>query len=326
MREKTLIIEEYEEKRQEKFRQILSRMVRDEQVNLTVRLVYHRVEITRKILDSIADTIKSVGKEREFMIEVILETDQWKRLKRLYKVLNQYGITVELCGSDSINIMQLKKYKRKMLLERVILHSESYEDFHSQYEKWKIAEIPIQLKGYTLSSTEYREFFEEWVYDAHAVWFFPFEDTISSILTGVTTESCEHNSCMGKYIHLDEKDRVSFCKKGLEPTKLYVLDETKEGPLFEHEIYQNVLGDAIEKRARCQKECQMFGLCRGGCPLESADTSTCNAYIEKIAYTGRFLEQEGKTAFVHVENPCLRQLCLSLLAYGFDFTGEETQV
>ena len=97
---------------------------------------------------------------------------------------------------------------------------------------------------------------------------------------------------------------------------MYSLHE-KPTELLYNEIYDCVLSTAVAKRKQCMEGCQVFGLCRGGCPLVEHSPEHCGAYIQKVARIGAFIDKEIKTAFVDIENPCMRQFYLSLIAYGF---------
>ena len=99
---------------------------------------------------------------------------------------------------------------------------------------------------------------------------------------------------------------------------MYCLKQENPKDIY-NEVYNNTLHTAIEKRTECQNECEIFGFCRGACPLKERKQETCMALMQKVACWGTFLEKEARNAFVEIENPCMRQLYLSLIAYGFDF-------
>lgn len=274
--------------------------------------------LTKGCLNSFADTVKAVGKEHEFLVSITIETHQWKNIKRLRKCLNQYAMNIDLKVQEGIKVSEVKKYTKKVLLEKVILSCRDYLQFCEKYHVWKKTGVSVQLEGYELSIDEYLNFFEMWIHDAEAVWFVPFEDMANSILTGVHVENCENNSCMGKYLYLDKQDNVYFCSKKPEVSKMYCLKQENPKDIY-NEVYNNTLHTAIEKRTECQNECEIFGFCRGACPLKERKKEACMALMQKVACWGTFLEKEARNAFVEIENPCMRQLYLSLSAYGFNF-------
>lgn len=316
MKRKTLIIEEYDTDRQSRVQALISQYVKDGDVNLFLCLQYYRVPLRGKMLDSIADTLKAVGKTREFTVDVALRTDQWKAVKRLRKRLNRYAISVELKATPRLRIRELQRYKQKMILERLIVESGDCASFRQAYDQWKALGLPIRLEGCELTQPEYFAFFDAWIHDPKAAWFEPFEDIISGLLTGVPAGSCQHSSCMGKYLYLDEAENVYFCGQKKEAARMYSLRQGLPEPLYQ-ECYGAALRTAIERRTECMDSCQLFGLCKGGCPLAAKTTEACAEYEQKISKIGAFLQEGMADAFTGIENPCVRQMYLSLIAYGF---------
>lgn len=318
MKQRTLIIEEYEFTKQEYLREVISRMVQDKDVDLSVRLKYYQVPITRKLLNSVVDTIKDIGKNREFFVEIILETDQWKNIKHLYKVLNQYAVSVELLVSEKLKRSEVKKYTKKVLLEKLILSCNNYSTFYQLYQYWKEVGLSIKLEGYRLSENEYFEFWEEWIHDSSAVWFLAFENLLSSRLIGKLVDCCEYSSCMGKYLYIDKDENVYFCEQKKEKSKMYSLKNGIPKYIF-NTVYDRVLDAAVEKRSKCKETCSVFPLCRGGCPLDEQKMNCTQEYLKKVVHMDEFLGKELINGFANIENPCFRQFYLSLIAYGYNY-------
>lgn len=318
MKKKEFIIEEYCIKQQDQIKKLLTELTKEENVYLSVRLRYYEAPFEKKTLDNIADTIKAIGKEQEFVTDIVLETNQWKQIKKLRKRLNQYGMNVELEVSDKLQLKEIMRYRTKLLLEKIILPVNNYNDFLSAYHKWKALGLTIRLKEMILSQKEYLEFWEEWVHDESAAWFEPYENMLLSMLTGMPGNECEHSSCMGKILYLDRDENLYFCARKNAAAKMCSLKE-KMPDLVYNEIYDKVLASAVEKRHKCTKECQMFRMCRGGCPFSAGQETFCADYVQKVSHIGAFIERKIEKHFSDVENPRLRQLYLSLIAYGFRF-------
>lgn len=79
--------------------------------------------------------------------------------------------------------------------------------------------------------------------------------------------SCENTSCLGKTIFI-KKRKMSICKK----------KEFKKGIINESNIIDAVvnssftndeLRNAITKRENCKKTCEMFIVCKSGCPCQT---------------------------------------------------------
>lgn len=318
MKRKIFIIEEYEIEKQTRVQQLISKIVQEGDINLLLRLKYYHTPLTSKLIDSIADTIKNVGKEQEFVVDIVLETDQWRNIKALHRKLNQYAISIELKVSDGLKTKEIIRYKDKLLLEKLLVACEDYTTFHQAFHRWKETGLSIDTVDYELAHKEYLDFFEEWIHDAKATWFIPFEDIISSMLTGISSGNCEYSSCMGKYLYLDKNDQVYFCAKKREHTQMYSLGEAMPESLY-NEVYERALSMVIAKRNPCVENCQLFHLCRGGCAFLEKKPEVCEEYAKKISRMEDFIRKEIENAFADIENPCMRQLYLSFIAYGFRF-------
>lgn len=316
MKQKTFIIEEYEEEQKTYVQESLLKMTEEGNTHLQLRLKYYQKPLTAKKLDCMADLIKEIGKKQEFTIDIVLETNQWARVKRLYKKLNQYSLRLELAVSDRVTTKAVARYAKKTQLEKLLITCEDYVSFQKAYQKWKTVGLTIEAVEYTFSVQEYQDFFDKWVHDAEAVWLTPFEDILYSMLTGISSGSCEHSSCMGKYLYLDAEGNVYFCARKKAAAKMYHIREQHQEALY-NETYQIALQRAIEKRTQCMEQCTLFGMCRGGCPLTKPEPSFCAEYVQKLQHTERFLEKEIQNGFINMENPCLRKLYLTMIAYGF---------
>ncbi len=323
MKRKVFIVEDYIIEKQDILKNMISRLVQGEETELLLHFCFDKVPLTAKVLDHIADTVKEIGKKVEFCVDVTVETNQWKTVKKLRKQLNQYAISVEAEVSEAMSVKDVQRYKEKMLLEKLVLQCEDYASFLKLYEIWKFAGVSVKLKGYELTGEEFAQFFESWIHDKNAAGFEPFEDFIGSLTTGLVINDCRYSSCMGRILYLDRDDQVYFCEKKKEQTKMYSAAQGIPEKLY-NEVYSEVLGSAIAKRNQCSNQCEMFGLCRGGCPLEEVNPQTCHDFARKIAAVGEVIEREIGTAFTNLENPYLRQYSLTLIAYGFRLSADET--
>jgi radical SAM protein with 4Fe4S-binding SPASM domain len=263
--------------------------------------------------------MKAIGEKYEFTLLVSVETDQWERIRGLRKILNRYGFEVRLLVSDSINAELVKKYNRKLLLEQIILGADNFEDLRAEYHRWKGVGITVSAESYELTEEEYRQFFSEWISDEDGVWFLPFRNIFSSLLMGVSVEDCEHSSCLGKYLYVDEAGSVYFCRKKKSESVMYRIAEQQEGQLYRGS-YEDTLGACIKARKECRDNCGKFNICHGGCPLNPRKNTMCTAYRNLIPELVDFIQKEIGNYFSDLKNPCLRQLYLSMIAYGYDMS------
>lgn len=318
MKRKIFIIEEYEKEREREVRSLLQGLLQEEELNLLIRMKYERKSLSKESLESMAEVLRSLGKEKEFIVDLEVVTDQWNLVRKNRKILNQYSIRVELKVCNEKELKQVDRYKEKLLLEKICISSEDYPSFLKLYDKWKKIKIPV-CSEYELTIEEYLEFFQYWIRDREAVWYAPFEDLLISLLTGNPSNDCVHNSCMGKYLYLDEEHQVYFCAKKDPCTKMYRQSSGNIENLY-NDAYDRYLKCAVEKRNACLKECDAYSLCKGGCVLKEKNAQYCTEFAQKVSCAAQFLEHEMKSAFVNVENVCIRQLYLSLIAYGFRYT------
>lgn len=324
MKQKTLILEEYQPDRQKEAGRLLRLLAAEEETSVMVILRYLQTPPDKEKVLSIAELMKTVGREREFTADVILETNQWKAVRRLKKTLNRFSIRIRLWVTKELKPKELVKYKERMLLDTLVLPCQDFAQFHGAYEKWKQVGLMLGTEPYRLGGEDFSElfleFFNEWLQDSEAVWLEELEDMSGSLLTGLPTSDCRYSSCLGKYLYLDADGRVYFCREKRRETCLGRAEELSE-QLFDKDSYQRVLEGAIRQRRSCGESCGIYSFCKGGCPLEERADLRCQELHRQLGIIREVLEKELPTAFENIENRCLRQLCLSLVAYGFDFSS-----
>ncbi len=320
MKQKNLIIEEYQPHWQRDVQLLLRQLVTEEETSVMLVLKYFRTPVSKRALLSFADLVKDVGREQEFTVDVTLETDQWKRVRGLLKTLNRFSIRIRLWVTEGLKLSELLRYRDRMQLDTLVLPCQDFADFYMAYEKWKRLGLTVCPEPYQLFGEEFLKFFPDWLEDPDAVWPESFQDGISSLMTGLGSSDCRYSSCLGKYLYLDADDYLYFCKEKRQDACLGRLQELS-GPLFEQERYQKALKRAIDRRRSCRESCAIYSFCKGGCPLEMREDSSCQELKQQIDRIQEVLEKELPTAFENVGNPCVRQLCLSLIAYGFRFVS-----
>lgn len=315
MKRKTFIIEEYEKDHETRIRQLIWRLLEEEEINLLIRMKYDRKAFNGEALESMARLLRSIGEEKEFIVDLEVATDQWDAIRKYRRILNQYSVRIELKVNNEKRLKEVDRYKEKLLLERICIVSEEYQTFLKLYEKWKTLKIPV-CSEYELTTKEYLEFFQYWIHDREASWYVPFEEALISLLTENPGRNCVYNSCMGKYLYLDEENNVYFCAKKKAQTRMFSLSDDIIRNLY-NEVYDQFLKQAIEKRKACLAECSAYALCKGGCMLEEKNAKSCMELAQRVSCAAQFLEREMESEFANVENACVRQLYLSLIAYGF---------
>lgn len=311
MKEKTLTIEEYGSRNREKTEQVLDQFLAEDDLYLTVRFRFYRRKIDKKLLEEIAALIREKGRKKEFVVRLILETDQWKTVIKLCKTMNQYGMGAELQAVPSLKPGTVKKFGKKMLLEDLIFTGADFDTLKKEYHTYKHTGVTMAaLCGACEPDAEqYAAWFDEWVNDPDAGWVDLFLDAAAYAFMGIHMSDCTHDSCMGKNIYVDPEGKVFFC-----PRK-------KNGSRMETDVqdaaYQNALKKAIERRRTCKAECQWFSCCQGGCPLEETSKESCGDYMKKMQHVWNYIEKHSENMFLDVPNPAFRQMFLNAAGFGF---------
>lgn len=311
MKEKTLTIEEYGIKNQEKTEQLLDQLLIEDDLYLTVRFRFYRRKIDKKLLEEIAELIREKGRKKEFVVRLILETDQWKTVMKFRKIMNQFGMGAELQAVPSLKPDTVEKLGKKMLLEDIILTGSDFDTLKKAYHTYKHTGVTMAALHVACETDaeQYIGWFDEWVNDPKAGWVDLFLDAAAFAFMGIHMSDCAHDSCMGKNLYVDPEGEVFFC-----PQK-------KNGSKMETDIndaaYQEVLKKAVERRRSCKAECQWFSCCQGGCPLEEYPKENCADYMKKMQHVWSYIEKHSENMFLDVPNPAFRQMFLNAAGFGF---------
>ena len=94
--------------------------------------------------------------------------------------------------------------------------------------------------------------------------------------SGTPAIGCTHTSCLGKTLYISRDSTVSYCPYFVEKSKIGKLDSIHS--LFNHPNFLATLKRIIDKRNSCKQSCELFPVCRAGCPL----SFDCEAF--KIRY------------------------------------------
>lgn len=313
MKEKTLIIEDYNPANQKQTKFFLDQILLCEELDLTIRWKFYQRKIDRELLNEIADLICERGEHKEFSVLMIIETDQWKAVRKWRNVFNQYGFTVELSVSRSLKLKTVLWLQKKMLLEHVIVAESDYMTLREVSDPYWKAGLSVIVRNCNLSVRQYIDWFDEWVQTCDGGWIDLFMDAAGYWYTGFHINDCCHDSCLGKYLYLDAQGNRYFCA---EKKRESLMDREQNDEIYD-DYYKKVLAGAIEKRRHCTNNCEGFAFCQGGCPLSEDSSAQCKEYIEKLDYIRKYILKNKDTMFLETPNPGLRQMFLNVAAYGF---------
>lgn len=87
------------------------------------------------------------------------------------------------------------------------------------------------------------------------------------LATYIPLNKCWNSSCLGKTLYISKNGDISFCPKNIEKTRIGNIDNVYN--LFDNIEFKNCLKKMINKRSNCEKQCQFFQLCKGGCLFEN---------------------------------------------------------
>ena len=128
---------------------------------------------------------------------------------------------------------------------------------------------------------------------------------------GLAPYSCRYRSCLGKTLYIDQSGRPYSCPFKSNRIELNDLEKcTQLQDVFDTNNYAQLIQDAISRRENCSKNCDVYGVCMGGCPLDIGDCPEKDL-TKAINAARTHLQKNGATdTAVH------REIC-SLLAQQF---------
>lgn len=317
MKEFYLVVEEFVSEKKGQILELLRKILEKEIEMLHVTWKYYQLRIRKDMLDTIADIFSELGQEKDFFVSNRIETDQKKTLWRMRRRLNRYGMYLVVRVTPQLSVRNVDKLKRNFLLTGLSLPKGNYEEYRKTYEKFRMCGVEIFLEQGELTVDEFRQWYMEWQRDENACWVSCFRDICLLVCIGIHTMDCEHSSCMGAHLCVDQEDRVFFCTKKKEGSDMYSL-RAPSRELY-NEIYWSFLQSVNMRRKNCKAECSSFCFCQGECVMKEKTDDVCTEYLEKVKVVQKCMAEYGDRLFVEMENPLLWQMVLSLTAYGFSF-------
>ena len=128
---------------------------------------------------------------------------------------------------------------------------------------------------------------------------------------GLAPYSCKFCSCLGKTIYIDQSGKPDSCPFKANRIELNNLEKCSQlQEAFDTADYAQLIQEAIRRRENCRKNCDIYGLCQGGCPLDIGDCPEKDL-TKAINAARNYLQENGATdTAVH------REIC-SLLSQQF---------
>ena len=107
---------------------------------------------------------------------------------------------------------------------------------------------------------------------------------IYMLSAGMITD-CRFDSCLGKNLYISKNGEVSFCTKYPEKSKLGTITDL-DSDIFDKAVFYETLQAMIDKRSKCQSNCDLFGNCQGGCVFEC----DCNLFKSTFDIANKDIE------------------------------------
>jgi uncharacterized protein len=116
------------------------------------------------------------------------------------------------------------------------------------------------------------EAFTEWLYDTEAEMpLMPHMNYLMSALGDPSPSDCAHSSCITKWICVYPNGDLYPCARGC-PSEFRLCntaDIEHMSDAFRSDAMKELLIPLIERRDTCASECDLFGYCNGGCPIDA---------------------------------------------------------
>lgn len=146
----------------------------------------------------------------------------------------------------------------------------------------------LQNTHYLIDSTHYIEclksLYDYWLVDQTAVMVDPIEQYLSMILRNRGVD-CIYGSCLGHWIGIDHSGYLFPCGRSYPSEyQLTNIDEINRlSETFETKEFAHIIKKAIIRRSACQENCELYGICHGGCNnnalLEHGDMAVNDGFL-----------------------------------------------
>lgn len=128
---------------------------------------------------------------------------------------------------------------------------------------------------------------------------------------GLAPYSCRFRSCLGKTLYIDQSGRSYSCPFKSNWIELNNLERCSQlQDIFDTNDYAQLIQEAIQRRENCRKNCDVYGVCLGGCPLDIGDCPEKDL-TKAINAVKTYLQENGAT-----DTAIHREIC-SLLSQQF---------
>lgn len=127
---------------------------------------------------------------------------------------------------------------------------------------------------------------------------------------------CIHGSCLYKWVSVTHDGSIYPCGRFSDHRMGNILEVSGIGEAFAADVYQKLTVDSILRRQYCQKNCDAFEICRGGCnsvcalqgDVTKPEETSCKIFRSCFEHVRDRLE-ETRSKSCEGANPIIRKLC-----------------
>ena len=134
---------------------------------------------------------------------------------------------------------------------------------------------------------KFTELFDYWIKDKTGTLNIRFFDIILKHVIFNHSSLCAYTSCLGKWVGILYNGDIFPCNRSFPKEYKYgnVWDYDNIRDCFESEGFNRLTAQAVERRKKCSRDCEIFSFCAGGCngnALSFGGVANNNHYICKI--------------------------------------------
>ncbi len=129
-------------------------------------------------------------------------------------------------------------------------------------------------------------------------------ESYAQMKTGNQPSGCHYSSCLGRTIYIAEGGDLGICPYVENSISLIPLSNGESiEHMFSTEEFRQLLIHSIEHRKSCSEVCELFGLCKGGCPLMITNNLPGTCSIEaNVNSTILTKDQKYEQSLLHISN------------------------
>lgn len=303
------------------FQKILDVFADDEISHLEIHLVMDAVNAKEvgKIVNSIAknQTINEITNDTIYTLAATVSPirEVVKNFLKVRQILSRILLT-GVVENDITLKETIPALRAKGLPCCLLIRGDDIGRIVGICRKNAVLGTPIFIEGEVLYDDKFLSLFQEWLYDKNSCRINLFADILSWVLLDDWGTKCQYKSCLTKHFLIDE-DGIIYACKNRKNRICGLWDVHSISEILSHEKFVTLLERSVARREQCKAACELYGLCKGGCPadLDMADLE-CGERRLFAAMEGisGLLYRIVRNSDYRDLNPAVRSIILSSIA------------